>query len=58
MTNRTTAEVARLYGISPRRILAIAKARAIPGGTVGPLRVWSENDVAALKPGATGRPKS
>ena len=51
----TTAHIARIYGVTPRRILAIAKARGIqPLYVVGRGKLWASAE--PFKPGQRGRP--
>lgn len=55
---KTTAEVAALYNVIPRRIRAIASDRGIrPKYEVGGSYLWSEDQVKRLEPKASGRPK-
>lgn len=54
MSVLTTAQLAALIGVSPRRLRAIAQARG-----VRPLlrNVWRKSDLRKLKPGKPGRPR-
>ena len=50
-----TIEVARRYGVTPRRILAIAAARGVePHSQIGRSWMWKASDVRRLKPGKPG----
>jgi len=54
----TTAEIAQRYGVTPRRILAIAQRRGIaPSVRVGRVCLWARSSVRGLKPGKPGRPR-
>ena len=50
----TGAEVARLFGVTKRRVNAIAKARGVAGRTFGQQRVFSAAEVERLRPGPRG----
>jgi len=55
----TTAQVAKVHRVTPRRILAIAKARGVkPALSTARFKLWSQDAVAVLKPGKPGRPTS
>jgi len=56
----TVADLARIYGVTPRRIRAIAANRNIEGERVGRTLVFKKNQVAQFRPlpcgqRATGR---
>lgn len=51
----STAQIAKLVGVTPRRLLAIAKDRNVrPKGTLGRNRLWSPSQASQLKPGGQG----
>ena len=58
MRTMSTNEVAERLGVSPRRVLAIARARGVEaaGGKLGPWHRWGAGQVAKLRPGKPGRP--
>jgi predicted RNase H-like HicB family nuclease len=52
----TTKEVAERLHVTPRRVLALAADRGV-GERFGRSVMFTEEDVAKLKPGQVGRPK-
>ena len=54
---KTTAQVAKLYGITAGRVCRIAKARSIVGEKLMGNWLWSDEQVVLLKPGNVGRPR-
>ena len=57
----STAQIAKLVGVTPRRLLAIAKDRGVrPKGTLGRNRLWSPAQASQLQQGAKGwrKPRS
>ncbi len=54
----TTREVATALGVTPRRVLAIAKARGVKGRRVGTAWLWPARAVEEMKPGPRGRPRT
>lgn len=58
MSTLSTVEMARIVGVSPRRLLAIAKARGVESERVprGPWRVWRKAQARLLRPGPPGNP--
>lgn len=52
----TTQEVAQKYGVTPRRIRAIAQTRGIkPAATIHGGHMWSKAQVLRLKPRKRGQ---
>lgn len=54
----TPQQIAKIYGITAKRIKVIALARGV-GQKIGSRGDWVfwESDIEKLKPGKTGRPK-
>ena len=54
----TTAQIAQTLKVTPRRVLAIAKARGVvPLHKVGSACWWAHTATEAMKPGKVGRPR-
>jgi hypothetical protein len=52
----TAEDAARILGISPRRIRALAQSRRL-GQRLGPLWVFSERDLEGMRVRVPGRPR-
>jgi predicted RNase H-like HicB family nuclease len=52
----TTADVAKEFEVTPRRVLALAKDRGV-GRRYGRSVMFTKRDVDRLRPGASGRPR-
>ena len=51
----TTRQVAERLGVSPRRVLALAKDRRVaPAMIAGRSKLWQASDVERLRPRAVG----
>jgi hypothetical protein len=53
---KTTAEVAREFDVTPRRVRALAKDRGV-GHRFGRTVMFTTQDVDRLRPGRNGRPR-
>lgn len=54
----TTQQLADTIGVSPRRVLALAKSRGVRSIRVGRSHLWPRSAVAAMKTRKPGRPRS
>lgn len=54
MTGHTTAELAALLGVTPRRVLALCANRGIVGRRVGGAWLWPGSAFEALRVRRTG----
>ena len=52
----TSAELARIYGVTPRRITAIAKSRGLKGRKIGQSIAYATAAIPLFKPQRRGRP--
>jgi excisionase family DNA binding protein len=52
----TTQELADALGVTPRRVLQLAKDRGVESEKVGQMRLWPKSALKALKPNPPGRP--
>ncbi len=52
----TTAELAKRFGLTPRRIRALIASRSVRTKRVGNAILVHRDDVPKLKPGRPGRP--
>ena len=55
---KTTREVAQIFNVSPRRVLALAEARGIKGYRFGGSMAWTPEHVEAMRPKTTGLPRT
>lgn len=54
----TTAQLASLVGVQPRRLLQLASVRKVePAMIAGRVKLWNKEDAKLLKPGKAGRPR-
>ena len=52
----TAAQLAQIFGVTPRRINAIARRRGLIGRRIGQTMAWSTAAIPLFKPGQRGRP--
>lgn len=50
----TTKQLADQWGISMRRVRQIAKDRGIEGQKIGPIRVWTREQIEKMQPRQPG----
>tara|TARA_R110002110_G_C13301128_1_gene704385 strand:+ start:632 stop:922 length:291 start_codon:yes stop_codon:yes gene_type:complete len=50
----TTKQLADLWGISMRRVRQIAKDRGVEGRKIGPICVWTQEQMERMKPRSAG----
>ena len=53
---KTTADVAREFDVTPRRVLALARDRGV-GHRFGRSVMFTRSDIERLRPGPAGRPR-
>lgn len=58
MNHYTPEEVGKIYGITARRVKALAINRKVGEKLTNGAWIFHESDIEKLKPGKTGRPKS
>lgn len=57
MTHLTTAQLADALGVSPRRVLALARSRGVESIRVGRAHLWPRSALRAMSERTPGRPR-
>jgi excisionase family DNA binding protein len=57
MNHLTTAQLAEALGVSPRRVLALARSRGVASIRVGRAHLWPRSAQTAMRERTNGRPR-